>query len=160
MLIMKLMLQGRAYWINLRWVSFFWNHRSSIMIDDSKKNESHRIFICNFRGPLRSSFFVCHRLDVTNKKKGVRISPCTNFFTMFIFTRTYLLIPIPYTCYLSKCLYFYILIFDTYFKIKKFISREVKIILPLMVRTYQVWQKLFLFNPGAQVLIQTRTYVC
>ena len=30
-------------------------------------------------------FFVCHCLDVTNKKKGVRISPCTNFFTMFIF---------------------------------------------------------------------------
>ena len=136
-----------------------------MMIDDYKKNESHLTFIRNFIGPLRSSFFLFAIASMLQTKKSSRVYayPLARIcFTMFIFTRTYLLIPIPYTCYLSKCLYFYILRFDTYFKIKKSPVRYMghKIILPLMVRTYQVWQKLFLFNPGAQVLIQTRTYVC
>ena len=76
------------------------------------------------RGP---PFFVCHRLDVINKKKvRVYVYPFLRIhFAMLIFTRTYLRISIPHTYYFSKCLYFYILRFDAYFEIKKYISREV-----------------------------------
>ena len=98
------------------------------MIDDCKKNEAHRSCICNFRGPLRSSFFLFSIASMSQTKKSSRVYvyPLVRiFFTMFIFTRTYLTNIIPQTCYFSKCLYFYILRFDTYFKIKKFISREV-----------------------------------
>ena len=137
-----------------------------MMIDDSKNNESHLTFIRNFIGPLRSSFFCLPSPRCYKQKKSSRVYvyPLVRiFFTMFIFIRTYLTNPISQTCYFSKCLYFYILRFDTYFEIKKKSPVRYmghKIILPLIVRTYQVWQKLFLFNPGAPVLIQTRTYVC
>ena len=125
-----------------------------------QKNEAHRSFISNFWVPSRSSFFVCHRLDVI-KKKRVYVYPFVRIhFVMLTFTSTYLRYSIPHTCYFSKCLYFYILRFDTYFKIKNLSQIRYKIILPLMVRAYQVCFKLFLVNPGAQVLIQTRTYVC
>ena len=118
------------------------------MIEDYKINQAHRSFISNFRGPSWSSFFClpwlwCHK----QTKVRVYIYPLVQiFFAMFIFTRKYLWIPIPYTCYFSKCLYFYILRFDTFFKIKKLSPvryMKYKIILSLMVRTYQVWQKLF-----------------
>ena len=140
--------------------------RSSIMIDDSKKKQAHRIFISNFRVPSR---FVRHRLDII-KKKSKGIYPFVLiYFPMLIFTRTYIRNQMPHTCYFSKCLYFYILRFDSQFKIKEFISYEIyikgrkknnqryyairtyfalminmKIILPLMARTYQVCFKLFL----------------
>ena len=96
------------------------------MIDDSKKKEAHWSFITNFRGSLRSNFFSSAIKSIASKKISKGIYPFEQiYFPMFIFTRTYLRNQIPHTCYFSKCLYFYILRFDTYFKIKEFISDEI-----------------------------------
>ena len=67
----------------------FCNLRSSLMIEDSKNNQSHWSFISNVRGPSRSSFFLfaIASMSQTKKSKGIRISLRTysfcnvNFYT-------------------------------------------------------------------------------
>ena len=97
--------------------------RSLIMIDDSKKKEAHWSFITNFRGSLRSNFFSSAIESIVSKKsKG--ICPFEQiYFPMFIFTCTYLRYRIPHMCYFSNaCIFTF---WDTYFKIKEFISDEI-----------------------------------
>ena len=105
-------------------------------------------------------FFVCLPSPRCHKQKGVRISPCTNFLQcLFLHVRTLQIQFRKRVISQNACIFtFWDLILTS--KLKNLSPVRYKIILPLMVRTYEVLQKLFLFNPGAQVLIQTRTYVC
>ena len=133
------------------------------------------------RGP---PFFVRHRLDII-KKKSKGIYPFVLiYFPMLIFTRTYIRNRMPHTCYFSKCLYFYILRFDSQFKIKEFISYEIyikgrkknnqryyairtyfelminmKIILPLMARTYVPSMFQIIFVKTWRVITHRKPYL-